>query len=61
MAIKKIKDANEGWQDKELTVTCPYCGAMYKGKITDFTIVTDNPKQYNFEMTCQECNNKIKF
>lgn len=61
MAVELVKAPKEGWDQKEMKYTCPYCGGVSKGKISDFTVVTDNPKYYNFEYTCSGCGNKVRF
>ena len=61
MALTKLKGPDEGWDEKEMTITCPFCGSIYKGTKKDFTIVVDNPKQYNYEFTCEGCGNTVRF
>jgi hypothetical protein len=61
--MKVIKPKLENWDEQEITATCRYCKAMFSGTVKDgdFTIITDNPKYYNYECTCPECGktNKI--
>ena len=60
--METIKAGDSNWNQKEITATCPYCGCICKGKVgSDFAIITDNPKYYNYEGTCPTCGNKIKF
>lgn len=58
-----LKEGNTKWDEQEIIYTCKICGCQFKGTVKDgdFTIITDNPKQYNYKCNCPTCGNEIKF